>query len=297
MRAIVCFAFLFFLASGTGTADDAPRVFVSIVPQQYIVHQIAKERVAVEVMVPPGASPHTYEPKPAQMVGLSTARLYFSVGVAFEKAWLPRFTATNPQMKVVAMDQGIEKMAMDDHDHDDDHHPHPHAQMQPDPHDEALDPHIWLAPPLVKNMARHALEALVAEAPAHAAAFQSNYEDFVRRLDQLHDRIGQMLADRQGMRFMVFHPSWGYFAHTYGLVQMPIEVDGKEPKPDQLRQLILEARASDIKVVFVQPQFSARSARMIADAIDGEVVLADPLAYEWETNLLEQAAALQKALR
>lgn len=280
-------------------------VFVSILPQKFIVEQIGADAVDVAVMVAPGASPHTYEPKPAQMAALSKAGLYFSVGVSFEKAWLPRFAAINRRMKIVPMDKGIEKLpmaahahAVDDHDHGNGHahdqKPHQHAHQE---HDSLLDPHIWLSPPLVKIMARHALEALLALAPEHADLFQRNHDAFARRLDELHARIGQILADSRGQPFMVFHPSWGYFAHAYGLVQIPIEIDGKEPKPAQIQQLIQEAREHGIKVVFAQPQFSARSARMIADAIDGQVLLADPLAYDWDENLLEQAQVFQKALR
>jgi zinc transport system substrate-binding protein len=188
-----------------------------------------------------------------------------------------------------------------DDDHDPAHHSHGHAHDQkPHPHhahqehDSLLDPHIWLSPPLVKIMARHALEALLDLAPEHAELFRHNHDAFTRRLDELHARIGQILADSQGQPFMVFHPSWGYFAHAYGLVQIPIEIDGKEPKPAQIRQLIQEAREHGIKVVFVQPQFSARSARMIADALDGQVLPADPLAYEWDVNLLEQARVFKR---
>ncbi|MCJ8501490.1 metal ABC transporter solute-binding protein, Zn/Mn family [Desulfatitalea alkaliphila] len=301
-RISLILVFLLCLAVGNAVADDSLTVFVSILPQQYFVHQIAGDLVQVQVMVSPGAGPHTYEPKPAQMAALAGARLYFSVGVAFEQAWLPRFKSVNPNMRVVAMDQGIEKMAMDAHaHHHHDDHPHPHAQVHAHAHAHddaaALDPHIWLAPPLVKIMAGHTLAALQEELPEHAAVFQANHEAFVDRLDRLHRRIAEMLTDHQGMRFMVFHPSWGYFAHTYGLLQVPIEVEGKAPKPAQLQQLILEARAADIKVIFVQPQFSTRSARMIAEAIEGDVVAADPLAYEWEAGLLEQATALQRALR
>jgi len=287
-------------------------VFVSILPQKFIVEQIGAGAVNVAVMVAPGASPHTYEPKPAQMAALSKAGLYFSVGVSFEKAWLPRFAAANRRMKIVPMDKGIEKLPMaahahadDDHDHTHHNHGHahdqkPHAHAHPhahQEHDSLLDPHVWLSPPLVKIMARNTLEALLALAPEHAELFQRNHEGFTRRLDELHTRIGQILADSQGQPFMVFHPSWGYFAHAYGLVQIPIEIDGKEPKPAQIRQLIQEAREHGIKVVFVQPQFSARSARMIADALDGQVLEADPLAYEWDVNLLEQARVFQKAVR
>ena len=99
------------------------------------------------------------------------------------------------------------------------------------------------------------------------------------------------------MRFIVFHPSWGYFAKAYGLVQIPVEIEGKEPKAAQIRDLIRKARELKITVIFAQPQFSTRSAELIAHEIEGRVVLADPLAADVPANLLRQAQAFQGALR
>jgi zinc transport system substrate-binding protein len=268
-------------------AADPIQVFVSILPQQYLVQQISAELVNAQVLVEPGADPHTYEPKPGQMADLTKARLYFSIGMPFEKVWLPKISAANPELKVVATDQGITKLPMEDHGH-------AHAS---DHTEASLDPHIWLAPQLLKIMAQTISMALSEAAPEHVARFAQNYRQFAGRMDELDGQIRALLAGTQGTRFIAFHPSWGYFAKAYGLVQIPIEIEGKEPKAAQLRDLIRKARELKITVIFAQPQFSTRSAELIAEEIGGRVIPADPLAADVPANLLRQAQAFQGALR
>ncbi len=274
-------------------AEPAPlSAFVSILPQKDFVERIGGPRVDVSVMVAPGASPASYEPKPRQMVGLSEADLYFAVGVPFEEAWLPKFTAANPNMRVVSTQEGIEKVPMAAHRHGEkaDHRHHGRDSSA------VRDPHIWLSPPLVLLQGRHILTALVAADPDGAATYEENFRTFAMELVDLDRRIRNLLADRSRRRFMVFHPSWGYFARAYGLEQVPVEVEGKDPKPAELQRLIRTARDEGIRAIFVQPQFSSRSAEVIADAIDGRVVEADPLAPDWADNLMAVADRFRKAL-
>ncbi len=264
-------------------------VFVSIAPQRYFVQQIGKDLVAVQVLVESGADPHTYEPKPQQMVALSKARLYFAVGIEFEEAKLAKITALNPGLQVIHTDQGIMKRPMATHDR---HHAAGH-----DGDHQGRDPHIWLSPPLVMMQARSILTALQEADPDHRLAYEANYRDFITALVDLDAHLRTTLDGLKGTAFMVVHPSWGAFAHTYGLQQIPIEIEGKGPKPAHLESLIAQARINRIKVVFVQPQFSSKSARQIAQAIDGRVVAVDPLAEAWATNLRQVAEEIQHAVR
>jgi zinc transport system substrate-binding protein len=273
-------------------ADDRIRVCVSILPQADFVRQIAQERAVVDVMVQPGASPATYEPKARQMAALARARAYFAIGAPFEAVWLPKIAAANPAMRIVHTDAGIEKRTMAAHYHD--HRPDSGADGD---HRGIRDPHVWLSPPLVKAQARIILETLVDIDPTNSTFYETNWRNFVARIDNLHARLQETFAGRQGLRFMVFHPAWGYFADAYGLVQVPIELEGKEPKPAQLQELIAIARRHDIRVVFVQPQFSRRSAELVAREIGARVVLADPLPVDWVTNLSAVAADIESALR
>lgn len=276
-----------FLFAPEARSNDRLSVFVSIVPQRFFVRQIGKELVDVHAMVPPGADPHTYEPKPRQMVSLATAKLYFAIGIEFEAARLKKILSTNPQIKVVHTDEGIQKISMTEGDH--------HGEDQ---HDHSgLDPHIWLSPPLVMMQARTILNALGEADPVNRSYYEANYKAFMAELVDLDADLKKIFADRQGLRFMVFHPSWGYFARSYGLVQVPIEIEGKSPKPAQLAGLIENARENNIKIIFVQPQFSSKSAELIAREIGGEVAFVDALAEDWSENLRGVANKFEAALK
>jgi zinc transport system substrate-binding protein len=315
---ILCFGFIVgFVAIPNASAIDKIGVFVSIVPQKFFVEQIGKDLVDVHVMVKPGADPHIYEAKPQQMVAISKSQLYFAIGIEFEKANLKKIVSTNPKMKVIHTDHGIEKLAMAAHHHHDDaggyhegeHHKegdrdhekgenHGAAEHKKDHHEQiGLDPHIWLSPPLVMVQARNILTALQEADPAHHAVYEVNYKAFITMLVDLDGELRSVFAGKQGLQFMVFHPAWGYFAHAYGLKQVPVEIEGKEPKPVQLKELIQHARENKIKVVFVQPQFSTKSAKLVAREIGGQVAFADPLAEDWKANLQEVADKFQSALK
>lgn len=267
-------------------------VFVSIVPQKYFVEQIAGDRVDVQVMVTPGASPATFEPRPRQMAALAKARAYFAIGVPFEKVWLKKISAANRKMMLVHTDQGIPKRPMATHHHHDDAHAHGTQHG-----DQGKDPHIWLSPPLVKLQADTILTALQAIDPPRKQEYAANHRRFMAAIDILDAELRSAFVGHQHLRFMAFHPSWGYFADTYGLTQVPIEIEGKHPKPAQLRALIEDARERDIRVVFVQPQFSTKSAQLIAREIGGRVAVADPLADDWMANLRAVAAEFKAALK
>lgn len=286
---------LFLVIAVTVSAADKPLVFVSIPPQKYFVEQIGKDRMRVQVMVQPGVSPATYEPRPRQMAALSRTRVYFAIGVAFENVWLKKIAAANPKMMVVRTDRGIQKIPINAHHHNEnaggrDEDDHPHGA-------DGLDPHIWLSPPLVKAQARTILSALQQIDPAHRDAYESNYHGFMHGIDRLDSELKQLFAGKQGLRFMVFHPSWGYFAQAYRLHQIPIEAEGKNPKPARLRTLIEQAKDAGIRVIFVQPQFSTKSAQLVAREIGGRVIFADPLAEDWYENLRKTAREFKAVLK
>ena len=273
-----------------------PTVTVSILPQKYFVEQIAKDLLHVNVMVSPGANQHTYEPRPAQMKELANSDAYFSIGDGFEKAWLPRFKSTNPKLVMVDTIKGIEKLPMEEHHHEAkkaDHKGHAHDDHE----EETLDPHVWLDPMLVKIQAKNIYDALVALYPLHVKAFSENYEAFLVSLDTLDSTVKTTLKDVHNRKFIVFHPSFGYFAKRYTLEQIAIEVSGKEPKPSELATIIKEAKEENAKVVFVAPQFSQKSASAIAKQINGKILTINPLAYEWEENMLAIAKIFQSELK
>ena len=321
MRFIFCFLTLLAMAGmvPAPAAADKVNVFASIVPQEYFLKKIGGDLVSVSVMVKPGASPATYEPTPKQMAALAQAKAYFAMGVPFELAWLPRIAAAKPSMRIIRVDKGIEKREMEahhhhhedeseghghghdhDHGHGHDHdHDHGHGHDHDHHHHDGLDPHVWLAPATVRMVAQNTHDGLVKIDAANAATYGANLQAFLAEIDALDKEIQSIIAaiPEEKRRFMVFHPSWGYFADQYGLKQVPIEVQGKEPGPKQLARIIEEGREEGVSVVFVQPQFSTKSAEVIAKELGAKVLHLDPLAENWSVNLLKAAKTFQLELK
>ena len=281
------------LLTAAAAADEKLPVFVSILPQKYFVQKIGGNLVDVSIMVKPGASPATYEPKPRQMSHISKSKIYFAIGVPFEKTWLKKIAAINTGMLVVHTDEGIKKIPMPANLHA----AEGYSEQMQHPEHGSLDPHIWLSPPLVKIQAQHILQAFLTVDPVHRSQYEANYHRFLNEIDAIHYELKHILSGQAGSRFMVFHPSWGYFAGTYGLEQVAIEIEGKNPKPAQLKELINQAETYGIKVIFVQPQFSTKSADLIAKEIGGKILFVDPLAEDWPANLREVAVKLKSSLR
>lgn len=279
-------------------AQTAPlQVVVSILPQQYLVERIAGSRVEVLTLVQPGDNEATYSPGPATLAALDGARVWFTMGVHFENAWLGRITRDRPGMEVIPLaaelplrrteESIVVRDAARDHSHDHDHD-HNHGGMP--------DPHTWTDPRLAARMVERIAAALARLDPAGAEEYRARSLELQGELLALHEEIAARLAPVSGRAFIVFHPSWGYFADAYGLVQLPIEVGGREPGPRSLAEVIRRGREAGVRAVFVQQQFSQRSALAVAQALGAEVVEADPLALDYIDNLRTVAARMAAAL-
>ena len=284
---LFCTAFfaILFLSSRTvcpeshWNSNGKIKVFVSILPQAYFVERVGGVQVDVSVLVGPGYSPATYEPTPRQMAELGKAKIYFRIGVPFENVWMMRISRTNPHMKVIDTRRDIELRPMNAYHSDkaQEHHPSPKGMK---------DPHIWLSLGLVKVQAQNICRVLISEDPAQRVYYQKNLKAFHHDLDELDAEIKETLENLKTRKFMAFHPAWGYFARDYGLEQIPIEVEGKEPSARALAGLIKRAKQEGIKVVFVQAQFSTRNAETVAQAIGGRIVQIDPLAKNYLKNIV-----------
>ena len=276
-----------------------PTITVSIVPQTYFIEKIAGDTLNVNVMVGPGANPATYEPKPKQMIALEKSDAYFAIGVPFEATWLVKFRAANPKLSIIDTAEGITKLMLEKHHHEDEKHTtHKHEEHK-DHHEEGAipDPHIWLDPLHVKTISTNITKTLSTLYPQNKALYEANLDAFSKELDALHVNIQNKLASLAKKKFMVYHPSWGYLASRYGLEQEAIEIEGKEPKPSTLIKLINEAKEEDIHLLIVAPQFSQKSAKVIAEAINGKVVSVDHLSKNWKEELLKTVDIFAKILK
>ena len=262
--------------------DTAVEVVVSVPPQAYFVERIGGERVSVRVLLPPGASPDTYDPAPRQILALGRADLFVRVGhpdFALETRHFNDLGDRHPDLEVVDMSEGIDFLTLE-------------AGAG---HGES-DPHIWVAPATVEIAAPTIARALERVDPEGAEVYQRNLARFLEDLHGLDRELETAFARLPRKRFLVQHPAWGYLAHQYGLEQLAIEHGGREPEPAELVGLIEAARAADVRVIFVQRGFSDKSARVAAREIGARIVEVDPLARDWLVNLRRMAAALEEAL-
>ncbi len=278
MKKILVVSLLFLSVSAFAKVS----VIVSIVPQKSIAETIGGENVTVSVMVPAGSSPHNYEPKPSQMKEMANANVYFSIGVEFEEVWLERFADQNKNMAIVDVSSGIEKIEMAAHSHDDHEAEHEAHDEHEDEHG-GKDPHVWTSPENLKIIAKNIYETLVKNDTSHADAYEKNYKAFIAKVDAVDTEVQRRLSGvAKGAKFMVFHPAFGYFAKQYNLTQFPIEVEGKEPKPKTLQHILDEAKEEQVKAIVTQPEFSDKSAKIIADALGIKVIKISPLNPDWE---------------
>jgi len=282
MFRIIFFLTLFtcqFLQLCYASESDVNNIFVSILPQKYFAERVAGGHVKVSVMVGKGQSPATYEPTPKQMVLLNKSQLYFQIGVPFESIWIDAISELNSQLKIIECCTEIGTRHGEGHSHEHD------VEKVNAKEVNAIDPHIWTSPANAKHIALKMKKALIDIYPVHAKEFESNYSRLIEDLDRLDQDIKLRLAQLGNRYIIVSHPSWGYYAQEYDLIQLPIEVEGKEVRAKSLVNLIELAKSKNINRVFVQKQFNRNSAEIIAREIDAELIELDPLAEDYIANL------------
>lgn len=270
---LVCAALVCAIGCQRKAPSGKPVVAVSVPPQAWFVEQLADDHVQIETLLPPGASPHTYEPRIEQVAAVTRAAIYVEVGhpaFVIEKTWLPRFRADNPAMIVVDSSAGA-------------------AETKG-------DPHVWLSPRIVRTMVDNIARALAARLPADKAEIERRHAALTQTIDAVDRDVRQTLAGVKHKRFYVFHPAWGYFAAEYGLTQVSVEHEGHEPDARALQQVVAAARADHARAIFVQPQTSDAAARIVAREAGAKLVVIDPLARDWADNLRSVARALAQAL-
>jgi zinc transport system substrate-binding protein len=272
-----------------GVAAEPVLVYASIEPQAWLIERVGGAAVKVAVLVPKGQDPHTFEPSPRHVADLGRAAIYFGVGWPFEKRLLPKIRAAVPALVVADGSRGVRRRAMEC----DGHH---HEEAEGKGHGEGGDdPHVWLSAPNLVVMASNICEALTVALPAERAGLERRCREVTAELMAVHDELVKRLAPFRGRTFYVYHPAFGYFADDYGLRQAAVEIEGKSPTPRQISGLVAAARRDGVRVVFVQPQFSPRSAQALAEAIGGVVVPLDPMARDPVKNFRVMATELERA--
>jgi len=273
-------------------AKNKIRIVTTISPIAFFIESIGHEKVEVTTLIPPGGNPHTYEPTPRQMNILSKADLYVKTGsgIEFELLWMSRLKAMNKGMYICDSSKGIHLIDISDHKYegekDNDHH-----------QNGAKDPHIWLSPDNAVKISQNILQAIIDIDPSNSGYYENNKSKLVNNLLSLKKNINDKLKNIKIRQFFIFHPSWGYFARDFNLLQIPVEHSGKEPTPARLAKLIKKSRDENIKVIFTSPQFSRKSADVIAKEIDGKVIFIDPMSKAYINNLERTANVFLESMR
>jgi len=242
---------ILFLISYISISYASVDIAVSIVPEATIVKAISGDKAHIEVLVPKGASPHTYEPKPSQMIKLQKSSIYFAIGVEFEKIWLEKFKSQNPHLKIVNLDNNITKINN--------------------------NPHIWLSTKNLSIMAKKIYQTLIMIDSTNKKQYKQNLDKYLQKLSTCHDSIQSIIKTKKTRDFMVFHPAFNYFAKEFGLTQIAIEIDGKNPSLKELLTVIKKAKSLGIKTIITSPEFSDKSAKIIANELNANILKISPL--------------------
>lgn len=281
---IFCLLPALFSCNGQRRQEQKERtIIVTIEPQRYFTEAIAGEHFQVVTMVPKGSSPETYDPTPKQLAGLSKSEAYFRIGhIGFEMAWMERLMKSAPHIQVFDLSKGIELIYSTGHAHGDHFH------------GGGVDPHTWNSAINAKIIANNIFNALCSLDKNNEAYYMSRYDSLIRRIEQTDSLIIDILQKNEHAdhAFMIYHPALSYFARDYNLHQICIEEDGKEPSATHLKELIEISKFEDVRVIFVQPEFDKRNAEVIAKETHTEIVPVNPLAYEWEEEMVKIARSL-----
>lgn len=252
----------------TTTDDDVLIIAVSIAPLADFVKSVGGDNVEVTVMVPPGYSPHTYEPTPSQMVKISQADIYVKVGsgVEFEEAWMDDLIAQNSDMHIINCSPGIDITNG--------------------------DPHVWNSPVNAQQMVENIYQGMIAANPDDKDYYLNNKNSYIDALKELDNYARETLSGFDNSNFLIYHPSFGYLAAEYNLTQIPVEHEGKEPTPQVIQSCIDKSVEYNLNYVFVAPQFATSYAETIAREIEGQVLYLDPLPLSYISNMRSVVASI-----
>ena len=260
----------------TNKNEAADVITVSILPQKTFIEKIAGDDFEVNVLIPPGSSPAAYSLLPSQLIDVAKSAVWFRIGyIGFEYSWKDKIAQANTDMKVVDLSEGLDLIADKVEQHGD------HVHMQ------GVDPHIWLSPILVKQIAQKILDELLILKPEKRAEYKENYQKFEKEIDKINIEIANKLKEFRGRKIIVFHPSLSYYARDFGLEQYSLETGGKEPTPQQLAKVVELARDENLKIIYIQSEFDLEHARVFADEINGKIIQVWPLNPAWEENLIK----------
>lgn len=274
--------------AGSEQSKGKLKVTVSILPQAFIVKNIAGDLIDVNVMVPPASSPETYEPGPVKMAELRDSQIYFSIGMPFEASLIEKIRKDYTGLKFVEMNSGITLRNIESH--------HGHSSEVPNELLETKDPHIWLDPVILIQMAQNTVNELIRTDPQNRETYITNHLELKKKLQLLNDEMADLFKESRKKAFFIYHPAWGYFADRYGFKQIPVEIEGKEPSASEMAELTEMIKKNDIKHIFLQTQSPESVVKSISAETGAQIKMLDPLKEDVINNIRESAKAIKEGL-
>ena len=278
------------MLSCTGKVEKKRMITVTIEPQRYFAEQLSGGRFEIVTMVPAGTSPETYDPSPVQMADLAKSSAYFRIGkIGFEEVWMEKIKKNNPGLSV--FDNGSEIGYLPSSEQHDHHHD-PDCRHQA--HDATVDPHTWNSPKEALKIVENMCRALIEIDRENEKTYTENLERLKTEILNTDRIVAELIAKTTRKAFIIYHPALTYFARDYGLTQLCMEIDGKEPSPEQLRTLIETARSEEVNTIFIQQEFDQKNAEIIAAETGCRLLTINPLSYHWSEETIRIAKALSE---
>ena len=260
------------ISEDSGSGSARVKAVTTIAPLGEFVKAVGGDKVNVTVLIPPGGEPHTFEPSPSQMRNIADADIYVENGAGLE-FWIGKIIQVNQRMLLLDSSHGVDLITGSE------------DNSQLPGLTRGADPHIWLSPRNAKIQVENICEGLIQVDPSNSESYIKNQDVYLKELDEIDAHLNFTFAQHQKKKFIVLHPAWSYFARDYGLQEIAINLEEKEPGPKYLSYIIDLARQENITTIFVEPQFNPSMAEVIAKEISGKVVAIDPLAENYSGNL------------
>ena len=265
-------------------ADEERLISVTIQPQRYVAERIAGDIYRINCVIPAGQSPETYDPTPQEMMRIGQSDAYLRIGsIGFEQVWMKAIQEQNAMLPVFDLSEGIELVAT---------HEEASENTAGHHHHGLTDPHIWTSTRNMRVIAQNTRDAFCSLDSLNKDTYEANYLRLIAEIDSTEAVLDTLLRPLAGTAFIIYHPALTYLARDYGLEQLCIEMDGKEPSPAQLARIIQTCKEKQVRTIFVQQEFDRKNAELIAKETGTRISTINPLSYDWTGELLKIAHTL-----
>lgn len=282
------FAIMFLVSCNSSKKEDIQVLSVTIEPQRHFLEQIVGDKFSINCVVPNGSNPESFDMAPSQMIAISKSKAYFKVGfLGIENTWIKNIGENNPDISFIDCSEGINPIMEHDCDHEGHEHGHAHHG-----HEGGVDPHTWSSPASARVLVDNMYKAVIEIDSLNKDYYNENYARVINEINATDSIIKSYIDKAPGRSFVIFHPALSYFSQEYGLEQLTIEHEGKNPSPTQLKKLVDKAKQDNVKAVFIQQEFDPKNSETVANELGVKPIPINLLSYDWSAEMIKIAKAI-----